>query len=191
MKPTRPVNADQNLVTDLYRLPDQVRIIDTREGIPEENRSRVISRGALVHLVNETGLDLLCVAPEAPVKVYKLLDYGRFKFEQQKKQREADRKQRENTRTLKECFFSPGISEHDYEIRLKQIKDWLPDHDVKIAMKLNFQARTQLGRHIDLNKVAKEPDFVLNRVIRELGEGIQPTRLQVGEKLIMATVRPV
>lgn len=189
MKPTRPVNADQNLVTDLYRLPEQVRIIDTREGILEDHRNRLISRAELLYIVNQTGLDLLCVAPDAPVKVYKLLDYGRYKFEQQKKQREADRKQRENTRTLKECFFSPGISEHDYEIKARQIRAWLADHDVKIAMKLNFQARQQLGRHVNLNEVAKDPEFVLNRILAELGDVIQPTKLQVNEKLILTTIR--
>lgn len=185
------INAtvDTNLVIDFNTLPAQARIIDTRETTPESERSQILPRYKIIALVNETGLDLLCVKSDAPDKVYRLLDYSKFRFDQQKRQKEAERKQRENARSLKECFFSPGITDHDYVVKLKQIRGWLKDHDVKIAMKLNFQARSQLGRSANLHQVARDPNFVLNRVITELGDTIIPTRLVVNDKTILTTLR--
>lgn len=180
---------DPNLVTDYNLIPLQARIIDTREDIPEEEQNRVLTKNEILRLIDQTGLDLWCVAPEAPQKVYKLLDYGRFRFDQRKKQRENSKKQRETVKGQKEYYFTPGMAEHDYQIKLTQVRDALPTNDIRIGMKINFKTRSHLGRHINLYALAQDPEFVLNRVIKDLAGMIQETRLQVGEKIVTANLR--
>ena len=68
-------------------------------------------------------LDLMCVAPNAPVPVCKILDYGRYHFEDQKKQREA--KKNQHVTEVKALRLSPVIDQHDFETKLKRSREWI------------------------------------------------------------------
>lgn len=187
-------DIDRNLVQNPQRLPDEIRIIDTRAEVEPEMRSRIITRQEAIDLMDATGLDLYVVSPEdaPPPVVLKLLDYGKFRFEQQKKKREMEKKQRQNTRTLKEFYFGPQIGDHDIDVKIAHIKQLIGDHDIKIAVKLNrhnkFIITNRNARPLD--RAIRSEDFVLQRVLKSLAAEISPTRMELGEKLVYATLRP-
>jgi translation initiation factor IF-3 len=81
----------------------------------------------------EQGLDLVEVAPEARPPVCRLMDYGKYKYEQARRAREAKRKQ--HTMHVKEVKFRPGIEDHDYEFKSRHVRRFLEDGDrVKVTM---------------------------------------------------------
>ena len=88
-----------------------VRLIDQNGG-----QVGVVAVERALELADEVGLDLVEVAPEAEPPVCKLLDFGKYKYEAQKKASEARKKQK--TIEIKEVKFRPGINEADYEVKL-------------------------------------------------------------------------
>ena len=111
----------QNFVkktTDEFRVnwhikSSQVRVVKDEEqlGIMSSDQARKIAQ--------EAGLDLVEIAPQAKPPVCRIMDYGRFKYEQQIKKKEAAKKQRESVTHLKELRLRPCIAEHDSEVKIK------------------------------------------------------------------------
>ncbi len=89
-------------------------------------------------LANELGMDLVEVAPDARPPVCRLMDYGKYKYEQSVRQREGRKKQ---TRTvIKEVKFRPKIDDHDYEVKMRRTIQFLDDGD-KVKVTLMFRGR--------------------------------------------------
>ena len=86
----------------------------------------------------ELGLDLVEVSPNASPPVCKIIDYGKYKYQVQKKQAEAKKKQK--TFEVKEVKLRPGIEDNDYEVKLKSIHRFLKDGD-KVKITLRFRGR--------------------------------------------------
>ncbi len=86
----------------------------------------------------EAGLDLVEVSPNAEPPVCKILNYGKYKYEQQKKAAEARKKQK--IVEIKEIKLRPTIEDHDYEVKLKAAKRFLDDED-KVKVTLRFRGR--------------------------------------------------
>ena len=112
-----------------------------------------------MELADESGLDLVEVAPDAEPPVCKLLDFGKFKYEAQKKASEARKKQK--TIDIKEVKFRPGIDEADYEVKLRNIRRFLDEGD-KVKVTMRFRGREMVHQNIGMN--------VLARVRDDLGE---------------------
>ena len=91
-----------------------------------------------VKLAFEQGLDLVEVSPNASPPVCKIIDYGKYKYQVQKKQAEAKKKQK--TFEVKEVKLRPGIEDHDYVVKLKSIQRFLSDGD-KVKITLRFKGR--------------------------------------------------
>ena len=126
----------------------EVRLINA-EG---ENIGVVPTRQAMM-MAEEANLDLVEVSPDAKPPVAKILDYGKFKFQEQKKAAEARKKQK--VIEIKEIKMRPMIDDHDYEVKLKAIRRFFDDGD-KVKITLRFRGREmahqELGHKI-LNKV--------------------------------------
>ena len=107
-----------------------------------------------LRIARERGLDLVEVAPTAVPPVCCLLEYGKFKYEQTKKEREA--RKRQKVITLKEMRLRPKISQHDLEFKTRLIEDFLKEGD-KVKVTVIFRGReithADIGRSI-LQKVA-------------------------------------
>jgi translation initiation factor IF-3 len=88
-------------------------------------------------LAYEYGLDLVEVSPNANPPVCKILDYGRLKYEEQKKQKEAKKKQQGEVR---EITMSPRISAHDLEVKLKKVREFLEEGN-KVRIIIMFKGR--------------------------------------------------
>ncbi|GBQ99290.1 translation initiation factor IF-3 [Gluconobacter cerinus] len=119
-------------VNEEIRVP-QVRLID-EEG---EMQGVMTTRDALMRAFS-VGLDLLEISPTAVPPVVKILDYGKFKYEQQKKKNEARKKQK--VVEIKEVKVRPGTGEHDFQTKLKAINSFLDDGD-KVKVSLRFKGR--------------------------------------------------
>ena len=106
------------------------------------------------------GLDLVEVSPNADPPVCKILDYGKFKFEAQKKRNEAKKKQK--VIEVKEIKLRPNIDEHDYQVKMRSVQKFLDDGD-KVKITLRFRGREmahqELGVNV-LNRVREDTDDV-------------------------------
>jgi translation initiation factor IF-3 len=177
-------DADPNLVRNLNYIPEQIRLVDL-------DRTWIASRNEVQTRIRETQMDLYLVNKEVNPPVYKIMDYGRYKFDLQKKHREQKRKQREQTRLIKEFKFKPGCSDHDIGVKVHHIRENLPDHDIKICMDLKKTAFVlTMRRTRNLYEVVADENFVLNKVLVELQDVIQPTKLSVSENQISAILKP-
>lgn len=139
MRAAAPVERDGPRINDMIRVRE-VQLIDA-EG---ENRGVIQTRDAVL-LAVEAGLDLVEVAPNAVPPVCKIMDYGKFKFQEQKKAAEARRNQK--TVEVKEIKLRPGIDDHDYDTKMKAMKRFFEEGD-KVKVTLRFRGREMA--HMDL-----------------------------------------
>jgi translation initiation factor IF-3 len=110
-----------------------------------------------MQMAQERGLDLVEVSPAARPPVCRIMDYGKFKYEQSKKAKEARKKQHQVT--IKEVQFRPKTDEHDYQFKVKNIVRFL-DHKDKVKVTLRFRGREM--SHMDYAMKTFE------RILREL-----------------------
>ncbi len=111
-------------------------------------------------IAQEVGLDLIEISPQVTPPVCKVLDYGKYKYEMQKKKNEAKKNQK--VVNIKELKLRPMIDTHDYEVKVKQAKKFLEQGD-----KVKFTMRYK-GREMSANDMGKE---ILNRLLEDL-EGV-------------------
>jgi len=107
----------------------------------------------------DVGLDLVEISPNASPPVCKILDYGRFKYEDQKKKAEARKKQK--VIEVKEIKMRPNIDQHDYDVKMRAIHRFLDEGD-KVKVTLRFRGREIAHQDLGLK--------VLNRVRDQLEE---------------------
>ncbi len=110
-----------------------------------------------MQMAYEAGLDLVEVAPLAEPPVCKILDIGKFKYEEQKKKNEARKKQR--VIEVKEIKMRPSIDEHDYQVKIKAMRRFLEEGD-KVKVTIRFRGREMVHQDLGLK--------VLDRVREEL-----------------------
>lgn len=112
----------------------------------------VVSIREALRAAEEAGLDLVEISPNAEPPVCKVLDYGKYKYEQQKKAAEARKKQK--VVDMKEIQIRPMIGDHDYEVKLKAAKRFLEDGD-KVKVVLRFRGREMAHTEIGMNLLKK------------------------------------
>ncbi|HEX4027263.1 MAG TPA: translation initiation factor IF-3 [Rhizomicrobium sp.] len=109
-------------------------------------------------LAEEKGFDLVEVSPEAKPPVVKLMDYGKYKYEQQKKAAEARKKQK--VIEIKEIKMRPTIDDHDYDVKMRAMKRFFDEGD-KVKVTLRFRGREMAHQHLGmdlLNRVQKDTE---------------------------------
>jgi translation initiation factor IF-3 len=132
----------RNRVNKEIAIP-QVRLIDA-EG---QQIGIVETREAMERAVQE-GLDLVEIVPTADPPVCRLMDYGRFRFDQKKKLAEAKKKQKQVQ--IKEVKFRPGTDEGDYQVKLRNLTRFLNEGD-KAKVTMRFRGREHAHRELGLN----------------------------------------
>src|SRR5947207_15835704 len=122
----------------------------------KNNLLGVLSLVAAIRIVNEKVIVLVEVAPQASPPVCRLMDYGRFKFETIKK--EKDQRRRQNVIKLKEMKLRPKVAEHDFQTKFRGVKQFLEQGE-KVKVTIMFRGREMvhqdIGRKI-LNRVADD-----------------------------------
>jgi translation initiation factor IF-3 len=128
----------------------QVRLVD-----PEGNMVGVVSIGAALSAAEEAGLDLVEVSPNADPPVVKILDFGKFKYEEQKKKNEARKKQK--VIDVKEIKLRPNIDAHDYEVKMRNARRFLEEGD-KVKVTMRFRGREMAHQDLGMNVLHKVRD---------------------------------
>jgi len=122
----------------------------------------IIKTPEALRLAEENEVDLVEIAPNASPPVCRLMDYGKFKYQEQKRQAEARAKQK--TIQVKEVKFRPGTDEGDYQVKLRNLRRFIEDGD-KAKVTLRFRGREMAHQELGMR--------VLERVRDDLGELIQ------------------
>ena len=112
-----------------------------------------MSTSSAIDVAESYGLDLVEVSPNASPPVCKIMDFGKFKYESQKKKNEAKKKQK--LIDVKEIKLRPNIDEHDYQVKMKNVTKFLNSGD-KVKVTLRFRGREMAHQELGVN--------VLNRV---------------------------
>lgn len=156
--------GSDELVNEKIRFKE-VLVIDQNGG-----QLGVKSRNEALRIAGDASLDLVCVAPKAKMPVCRIMDYGKHRFEQQKKLKEMKKNQK--IVTLKETQLSPTIDVHDFNTKLKRSIKWLESGD-KVKVAVRFRGR-QLA-HVDIG------EKILNDFIEQCKEVCQiekPAKLE-------------
>lgn len=130
----------------------------------------VMSRHDALQKAYDEDLDLLCVAPNAQPPVCKIIDYGRYRFEQQKKEREA--KKNQQTAEMKSLRVSPVIDQHDFDTKVKRAKEWLSDGQ-KVKIDMRFR-----GRMITRQEVGKQVLDKFTEQVSDVADVTKPPMLE-------------
>jgi len=139
------VDINRLRVNFQIRIP-QVRVMQNGEqlGVMPTDRAR--------NLAYDQGLDLVEMVPNANPPVCHIIDYSKYKYEQKVKQKEQMKKQREMVQAVKEIRLSPAIGQHDLDIKIKQILEFLND-DKKVQISMKFRSREMQHKEVGFEKI--------------------------------------
>ncbi|MDA8647901.1 translation initiation factor IF-3 [Rhodobacteraceae bacterium] len=157
----RPHNAPPSRETG-PRVNDRIDSSEIRLIGAEGENVGVVTPARGQELADQVGLDLVEISPNASPPVCKIMDFGKYKYEQQKRESEARKKQK--IIEIKEIKFRPGTDIHDYEVKMRSVYKFLENGDkVKITMRFRGRemAHQNLGREL-LERVADD--------VKELGK---------------------
>ena len=164
----------------LHRINGKIRARDVRVIGPDGQQVGVIDLAAAINMARQAGVDLVEVAPNAVPPVCRIIDYGKFKYELSKKER--DSKKHQHTNTVKEVQLSPRIDPHDLGIKLEHAIGFLCE-DMKVKATLRFRGRemahTEIGKEVMLKFLDKlapwgHPDFPPKLIGRAINVMISP-----------------
>ncbi len=154
-----------------YRVNRQIRAREVRLIDETGTQVGIVPLQEALTLAEEKGLDLVEIAPQAKPPVCKIMDYGKFKYELKKKEREARRKQKEHAIEVKDIRMKVRIDEHDLKVKLKHMREFLEDGD-KVRVRIRFRGRENV--HPELG------DRLFRRIVEELKDvgdvEVQPKR---------------
>ncbi len=167
---------DKGSSTDGPRVNEKILSVKVR--LVDENGEMigVISQKEALERAYKVGLDLVEVSPNADPPVCKILDYGKYKFEEQKRRAEIRKKQK--IIEIKEIQLRPGIDKHDFEVKMRSARKFIEEGD-KLKVTLRFR-----GRELSHQELGAE---VLNRVrdtLQEIAKVEQYPKLE-GKRMIM------
>ena len=140
------------------RVNARIRAPEIRLIGPNGENVGVVAPDRAMALAEQVGLDLVEISPNATPPVCKIMDFGKFKYDQQK--REAEAKKKQKTIEVKEVKFRPNTDTHDYDVKMRNVTRFLEAGDkVKITMRFRGRemAHQNLGRDL-LERVATDVD---------------------------------
>ncbi len=138
---------------------DRIRAPEIRLIGAEGENIGVVTPARAMMLAEEAGLDLVEISPNAEPPVCKIMDFGKFKYEQQKREAEARKKQK--IIEIKEIKFRPGTDDHDYQVKMRSVLKFLEEGD-KVKITLRFRGREMAHQQLGMD--------LLNRVAGDVGQ---------------------
>ena len=144
---------------------EQIRDREVRVVSESGEQLGIMSARDAMKLAQEAELDLVKIAPTAKPPVCKIIDYGKFRYEQQKREKEAEKKQK--VISIKEVKLRPNIEQHDFDVKLKNALRFVEDGN-KVKVTIMFR-----GRELSHPELGKE---VLGRVAERLGDAVSIER---------------
>ena len=179
LKPIRrPSRAPQPAAKEGPRINEEIRVREVQLIDKDGANKGVTEITAAIAMAQEAGLDLVEIAPNSTPPVCKLLDYGKYKYQAQKKAAEARKKQK--VVEIKEIKLRPMIDDHDYDVKMRSMKRFFEEGD-KVKVTLRFRGREmahqELGTKLlervkgdtgTIAKVESEPRFEGRQMIMVL-----------------------
>ncbi len=155
------------------RANEEINVTNVRLIGADGEQIGVVSLQAALSAAEDTGLDLVEVSPNADPPVCKLLDYGKFKYEAQKKANEA--RKRQKTFDVKEIKMRPNIDDHDYGVKMRAVARFISDGD-KVKITIRFRGRElahpEIGRNL-LERIRQESEEIAKIEMMPRMEGRQ------------------
>jgi len=156
-------------INDKLRVNRQIRISPVRVITPDGEQAGIIPIERAMEMAEELGLDLVEVAPLARPPVCRIMDYGKYKYEEQRQAREA--RKRQHHVQIKEVKMRPGIEDHDFEFKTRHARRFLEEGN-KVKLTMMFRGRQmahpEFGRQVldrvssmlqDVSKVEQHPQL--------------------------------
>jgi translation initiation factor IF-3 len=160
------------------RINDAIRARDVRLIDETGQNVGVVSKTEALERATTAGLDLVEISPDAEPPVCKILDFGKYKYQEQKKAAEARKNQK--IVEIKEIKMRPGIDDHDYDVKMRAIRRFFEEGD-KVKVTLRFRGREMAHQELGMNvlkrvkadvesisKVESEPRFEGRQMIMVL-----------------------
>lgn len=141
------------------RINEQIRVREVRLIDDQGEQKGIVSTLEALRMARESNLDLVEVAPQANPPACKILDYGKYRFEMEKKLRDSKKKQK--LQVLKEIRMQPKIDDHDLDFKSKHVREFLEDGD-KVKVTIRFRGRELAHTELGLD--------VLKEVLSKLGD---------------------
>ncbi len=138
---------------------ERIRVSEIRLIGADGENVGVVPPSVGLQMAQDAGLDLVEISPNAVPPVCKVMDLGKFKYEQQKREAEARKKQK--IIEIKEIKFRPGTDTHDYDVKMRSVMKFLEEGD-KVKVTLRFRGREMAHQDLGLE--------LLNRVRNDVGE---------------------
>lgn len=136
----------------------------------------VVDRDEALRIANESNLDLVEISPNAKPPVCRVMDYGKYKFEQNKKAHQAKKKQKQIQ--VKEIKFRPGTEEGDYKVKLRKLIEFLEDGD-KTKITIRYRGREMQHKELGAQLLDR-----IEEDLKEYGDVEQRPKME-GRQLIM------
>lgn len=157
------------MISKELRVNDRIRARQVRLIAPDGEQLGIVSLQEALQKAEEYNLDLVEVSAAANPPVCRIMDYGKYRYEQQKREREARKKQK--TITVKEVKFRPNIEEHDFQVKVRNAKRFLLSGN-KVKCTVRFRGREivhkELGRRVlerfaasvgEVSKIERQPEM--------------------------------
>jgi translation initiation factor IF-3 len=168
-------------INKYIRINEYIRVPEVRVIGPNSEQLGVMMVRRAVELAKESGLDLVEVAPMAKPPVCRIIDFSKYKYEQEKKERRSKKSQ--HVTRLKEIRVKPHIDENDYQVKLKQAIAFLSKHD-KVKINLFFR-----GREMAFKELNRQ---VLKRFVKDLsGHGQLERDLGMEGRVMSLVIAPI
>ncbi|HET7774745.1 MAG TPA: translation initiation factor IF-3 [Azospira sp.] len=135
-----------------HRVNEEITVPEVRLIGEEGEQIGVVTIRAALQMAEEAGVDLVEIAPLAKPPVCRVMDYGKFKYHEAKKQHEAKLKQKQVQ--VKEIKLRPGTDENDYQIKLRNMTRFLEDED-KVKVTLRFRGREMAHQEIGMRQLER------------------------------------
>ena len=163
-------SSEVNTIAKELRINEQIRAREVRVVSDANEQLGIMSISEAIGLAETKGLDLVEVAPNGKPPVCRVMNYGKYRYEQQKRDKEAKKKQK--VFQVKEVKLRPNIEDHDFYVKLKNAQRFLGDGN-KVKVTIMFRGREMAHPELGRN--------VLERVLRELGDAVvreKPPKLE-------------
>lgn len=159
-----------------YRVNDRIEATEVRLVGEDGEMIGVVRLREALERARDVGLDLVEVSPTAKPPVCKILDYGKFKYEAQKRANAARKKQR--VIEVKEIKMRPGIDDNDYNIKMKKVRTFLEEGD-KVKVTMRFRGRELSHQNLAMNILTK-----VKEEVSDLGKVEQFPKME-GRQMVM------
>ncbi len=155
-----PILLGGGIISKDHMINDEIRVKEVRLIGADGEQLGIKPIREAMQIASDSNLDLVNVAPTAKPPVCRIMDYGKFRYELQKKEKEARKNQK--VVELKEVRFSATIDEHDFQTKLRNVLKFLDDGD-KVKCTVRFRGReithAEIGQRV-LDRVAKEAESI-------------------------------